>query len=94
MARKKTRRENPTVDSFLPLSPAMFQVLVALAGNDLHGWAIMKEVSAATEGQIHLSAGTLYGLIKRLVRDDLIAESDRRPPAHWDDQRRRYYNSF
>ena len=85
------RRGAPEPDSFLPLSPPMFHVLVALSGVELHGWAIMKEVSRHTAGRIHLSPGTLYGLIKRLLRDGLIAESDRRPPLHWDDQRRRYY---
>ena len=78
-------------EDFLPLSPPMFHVLVALAGEDLHGWAIMKEVSRATDGRIHLSPGTLYGLIKRVLRDGLIAESKDRPPRRWDDQRRRYY---
>ena len=78
-------------EDFLPLSPPMFHVLVALAGEDLHGWAIMKEVSRATDGGIHLSPGTLYGLVKRLLRDGLIAESEDRPPRRWDDQRRRYY---
>ena len=77
--------------AFLPLSPAVFHVLVALAGMDLHGWGLMKEVSRSTDGTIELSPGTLYGLIKRLLRDGLIEESDQRPPAHWDDQRRRYY---
>ena len=85
------RRSERDAERFLPLSPPMFHVLVALAGHDLHGWAIMKEVSEATEGRIHLSPGTLYGLIKRLLRDGLIAESDERPPSHWDDSRRRYY---
>lgn len=80
-----------TAEDFLPLSPAMFHVLVALAGEDLHGWAIMKEVSRATDGKIHLSPGTLYGLVKRLLRDGLIVESKERPPRRWDDQRRRYY---
>ena len=87
MARRKPLDSNP----FLPLSPAVFHVLVALAGADLHGWAIMKEVSRSTDGALHLSPGTLYGLIKRLLRDGLIEESDQRPPSHWDDQRRRYY---
>ena len=86
---EKQKAQDPS--SFLPLSPAVFQVLVALAGADLHGWAIMKEVSRSTDGALHLSPGTLYGLVKRLLRDELIEESDQRPPSHWDDQRRRYY---
>ncbi len=75
----------------IALTPSGLHVLLALAGGDKHGWAILKEVSRATEGQIELSAGTLYGLIKRLLRDELIAESDDRPPLDWDDERRRYY---
>ena len=85
------RRKPLDLSAFLPLSPAVFHVLVALAGTDLHGWGIMKDVSRSTDGMIELSPGTLYGLIKRLLRDGLIAESDQRPPLHWDDQRRRYY---
>jgi len=79
------------IESFPPLSPPVFQVLVALSGEALHGWAIMKEVSASTRGEIELSPGTLYGLIKRLLCGDFIAESDRRPPSRLDDARRRYY---
>jgi DNA-binding PadR family transcriptional regulator len=79
------------VESLLPLTPPMFQVLVALAGEEMHGWAIMKEVSGRTDGRIVLSPGTLYGLIKRLLGEDLIVESDRLPPARLDDERRRYY---
>ncbi|HVR28142.1 MAG TPA: PadR family transcriptional regulator [Thermoanaerobaculia bacterium] len=72
-------------------TPAALHVLLALASADMHGWAILKEVSASTDGRIRLSAGTLYGLVKRLSDQGLIAESEHRPPAHWDDQRRRYY---
>ncbi|HEX9639285.1 MAG TPA: PadR family transcriptional regulator [Acidobacteriota bacterium] len=78
-------------EAFLPLSPPMYQLMVALAGQELHGWAIMKEVAGRTGGKIQLSPGTLYGLIKRLLAQRLIEESDRRPPYYWDDQRRRYY---
>ncbi len=85
------RRKPLDSSTFLPLSAAVFHVLVALAGTGLHGWGIMKEVSRSTDGAIELSPGTLYGLIKRLLRDGLIEESDQRPPMHWDDQRRRYY---
>jgi DNA-binding PadR family transcriptional regulator len=75
----------------LPLSPPAFHVLAALGERDLHGWAILKEVASATGGRLRLSSGTLYPLVKRLLRDGLIAESSERPPAHWDDERRRYY---
>jgi DNA-binding PadR family transcriptional regulator len=59
----------------LPLSPAMFHVLVALADGDTHGYAIMKEVEQLTSGAVRLSTGTLYGIIKRLLADGLIRES-------------------
>ena len=59
----------------LPLSPAMFHVLVALADGDTHGYAIMKEVERLTGGTVRLSTGTLYGIIKRLLADGLIRET-------------------
>src|SRR5467141_812679 len=74
-----------------PLTPAMFHVLLALAGDDLHGYAILKEVELRTGGKVRLSTGTLYGIIKRLLNDGLIAELRSRPAAIHDDERRRYY---
>ncbi|HET9402176.1 MAG TPA: PadR family transcriptional regulator [Candidatus Acidoferrales bacterium] len=74
-----------------PLSPAMFHVLLALADSDKHGYAIMKEVSRATNGEVSLSAGTLYGILRRLVTDDMVVEKDERPSPELDDERRRYY---
>ena len=73
-----------------PLTPAMFHVLLALAGDDLHGYAIFKEVELRTGGKVRLSTGTLYGIIKRLLNDGLIVEL-RSLPADSDDERRRYY---
>ena len=73
-----------------PLTPAMFHVLLALAGDDLHGYAILKEVELRTAGEVKLSTGTLYGIIKRLLNDGLIIERRERPTAN-DDERRRYY---
>ena len=73
-----------------PLTPAMFHVLLALAGDDLHGYAILKEVELRTGGEVRLSTGTLYGIIKRLLNEGLIIERRERPSAH-DDERRRYY---
>jgi DNA-binding PadR family transcriptional regulator len=81
----------PAAAPFLPLSPAMFYVLVALADGEKHGYAVMKEVSLRTAGKVRLSAGTLYGIIKRLLAAGLIEESRRRPVAEEDDERRRYY---
>lgn len=70
----------------LPLSPAMFHVLVALADGDTHGYAIMKEVERLTSGAVRLSTGTLYGIIKRLLAEGLI-----RATAAKEDERRRSY---
>jgi DNA-binding PadR family transcriptional regulator len=75
----------------LPLTPAMLHVLLALADGDKHGYAIIKEVSRRTDGDVQLGAGTLYALIKRLLADDLIVETDERPDPALDDERRRYY---
>lgn len=69
----------------------MFQVLVALADGEKHGYAILKEVTRRTEGKVVLRAGTLYTAIRRFVNDGLIAESDERPDPSLDDERRRYY---
>jgi DNA-binding PadR family transcriptional regulator len=74
-----------------PLTPAMFHVLLALAGDDLHGYAILKEVELRTGGKVRLSTGTLYGIIKRLLADGLIVERRLRPAESEDDERRRYY---
>jgi DNA-binding PadR family transcriptional regulator len=74
-----------------PLTPAMFNVLLALADSDKHGYAILKEVVEQTAGEVQLSTGTLYGIIKRLLADGLIVELRKRPAAEDDDQRRRYY---
>jgi DNA-binding PadR family transcriptional regulator len=75
----------------LPLTPAMFHVLVALADRDQHGYAIIKAVARLTSDRVVLSTGTLYGIIKRLLAEGLIVESARRPAAALHDERRRYY---
>jgi DNA-binding PadR family transcriptional regulator len=69
----------------------MFHVLLALAGDDLHGYAILKEVELRTGGKVRLSTGTLYGIIKRMLSDSLIVELRSRPAETEDDERRRYY---
>jgi DNA-binding PadR family transcriptional regulator len=78
-------------ESFLPLTPAMFQILLALADGEKHGYAILKEVSRRTEEKVRLSAGTLYGNLARLESSGMIVESGRRPVFGLDDERRRYY---
>lgn len=75
----------------LPLTPAVFHILLALSGGERHGYAIMQEVSELTDGAMRLGPGTLYRSIKRLLADGLIEESDERPDPELDDERRRYY---
>lgn len=77
--------------SFIPLTPAMFQVLLALADGEKHGYAIIKEVARRTSGRVRLRAGTLYTLLQRFDSDGLIEESVERPDPALDDERRRYY---
>lgn len=78
-------------EKFLPLTPAVFHILLALADGERHGYAIMQEVMAATQGAIKMGPGTLYGTIKRMMDARLIEESDERPDPKLDDERRRYY---
>jgi len=84
-----TKRRNP--DDCLPLTPAMFEVLISLADGEKHGYAVLKEVSRRSDGRVVLSPGTLYAIIRRFVNDGIVAESDERPHAALDDERRRYY---
>jgi DNA-binding PadR family transcriptional regulator len=81
----------PSAESFLPLKPNWFHVLLSLISEEQHGYGIMQEVLERTDGKVRLWPATLYGTIKRLTDEDLIAESDRRPAPDEDDARRRYY---
>jgi DNA-binding PadR family transcriptional regulator len=80
-----------TPESLLPLPPATFHILVALADEDQHGYAIMQDVAARTNGQLKLGAGTLYRSIQRMLEQGLIVEISARPAPELDDERRRYY---
>jgi DNA-binding PadR family transcriptional regulator len=77
-------------DDLLPLPPATFHILLALADGERHGYAIIQDVEARTDGELRLSAGTLYRSVARMVEQGLIAEVARRRTAE-DDERRRYY---
>ena len=79
-------------ENFLPLKPHWFHVLLSLSDRDLHGYAIMQEVLERTNGQVRLWPPALYGTIKRLIEENLIEESGKRPAAELDDARRRYYH--
>jgi DNA-binding PadR family transcriptional regulator len=78
-------------EPYLPLTPAMFHILLAVADGEKHGYAILKEVARRTDGKVQLSAGTLYGNLARLEASGMILESDVRPEVGLDDERRRYY---
>ena len=78
-------------DALLPLPAATFHILVALADDDRHGYAIMQDVTARTGGQLKLSAGTMYRSIQRMLEQGLVAEISARPAPELDDERRRYY---
>jgi DNA-binding PadR family transcriptional regulator len=80
--------DDPT--AYLPISPAVFHVMVSLADGERHGYAIIKDVAGRTNGAEQLGAGTLYAILKRLLDDRLIVEVPG-TPAETDDQRRRYY---
>lgn len=83
--------QHETVEAFLPLKPLVFLVLLALSGEQRHGYGIKKEVARRSEGAIDLEPGTLYRMMARLLRQGLVAESQRRPAPDADDERRRYY---
>lgn len=76
--------------SFLPLSPLTFQVLLSLADESRHGYAIIAEIAERTDGLVSMRTGTMYLLLQRMVASGLIQETDIRPKTD-DDERRRYY---
>lgn len=82
-----TRRDS--IERHLPLTAASFHVLLALADEPRHGYAIMQEVEERTGGRVRLGPGTLYGVIKRLRESELIAE-DLGGAGDADDRRRVY----
>jgi DNA-binding PadR family transcriptional regulator len=75
----------------VPLTPAVFYILFALAGGDKHGYEIAKQVAEDSQGRVRMGTGTLYGSIKRMLADALIRETGQRPAPDLDDERRRYY---
>jgi DNA-binding PadR family transcriptional regulator len=87
----KRQRTEVTPESLLPLAPATFQILLALADSERHGYAIMKEVTTRTKGTVRLGPGTLYGALKRLLEGGLVEEGSERADPELGDDRRRYY---
>ena len=83
MAKKNTARA--------PLTPAVLHILLALSTGERHGYGIMKQVQADSEGTAKMGPGTLYGSIGRMMEAGLIRESDKRVDPEMDDERRIYY---
>ena len=79
------------VSALIPLTPATFHILMAVAQEDRHGYGIIQDVERRTGGELRLSAGTLYRSIQRMLELGLINETDDRPAPEFDDERRRYY---
>jgi DNA-binding PadR family transcriptional regulator len=82
---------DPDPSTFLPLPPATFHILLAVADEDRHGYAIIQDVAARTGGELKLSAGTLYRSVQRMMEQGMIVEPRERPEPEYDDERRRYY---
>ena len=87
----KTEKNTPAPETYLPLTPATFQILLALVDGERHGYAIMTSAIEGSEGSVKLGPGTLYGSLKRLLEGGLVAESGERADPEMDDERRRYY---
>jgi len=85
------RRASQPPAAYLPLPPATFHILLALADGEQHGYAIMKSVTARSAGSVRLGPGTLYGALKRLLEAGLVEETGERADAERSDERRRYY---
>ena len=91
MGTRPSKAAPKTPETFLPITPAVFHILLTLADGDAHGYAIMQDVARRSAGVVRLGPGTLYGAIGRLLEDMLIEECDERPVPEMDDTRRRYY---
>lgn len=83
--------ERSGIETLLPLPSAAFHILMAVAEEDRHGYAIIQDVQRRTNGEVRLSAGTLYRSIQRMLEQGLLVETQERPAPEDDDERRRYY---
>ncbi len=91
MTKAKSDRSNE-VAALLPLKPQDYHILFVLLGGERHGYGMVKQIERETGGMIRLEAGNLYRSVRRLIKQGLIVESDRRPAPESDDERRRYYS--
>jgi DNA-binding PadR family transcriptional regulator len=78
-------------DNPVPLTPAAFSVLLALAAGEAHGYSVMQDVEAVSDGRMRLGPGTLYRTLQRLLADGLVRETQGADPQAPHDARRRYY---
>ncbi len=85
------KKPKSDIEDLLPIPLATFHILMSVAHGERHGYAIIQDVSARTNGELRLSAGTLYRSIQRMQEQGMIVEALRRPAASRDDERRRYY---
>ena len=85
------RAEQVDPERLLPLTPAVFNIVLALGDGERHGYSIMQEIGKQTQGRMRIGPTTLYRSIKHMLEDGLIVESDERPDPALDDERRRYY---
>jgi DNA-binding PadR family transcriptional regulator len=81
----------PAKNNIQPLTPAVFHILLALSSGERHGYGIMKQVEADSQGKVTMGPGTLYGSLKRMLDAGLVRESDKRVDPEMDDERRIYY---
>jgi DNA-binding PadR family transcriptional regulator len=86
-----TKQDSASAGALTPLAPAVFHILLSLAEGERHGYALKREIAERTGGKLKLGPGMLYGSINRMLELGLIEESEDRPDAHLDDERRRYY---
>jgi DNA-binding PadR family transcriptional regulator len=82
---------HPTPADFLPLRPVEFEILLTLAHGERHGYAIIRETEARSDGTLRLETGTLYRALRRLVDAALVTPTERRAVGDTDDERRRFY---
>src|SRR5258707_12597799 len=85
------RKNQSPVEALLPLPLPVFHMLLALSDGERHGYALKREILHRTGGKLNLGSGALYGSINKMLEQGLIEESEERPDAHLDDDRRRYY---
>ena len=88
---RRVTHDHGAPDDLLPLPTATFHILVAVADEDRHGYAIIQDIESRTGGELRLSAGTLYRSIQRMLEQGLLTEPRERPARADDDERRRYY---